>query len=252
MKTYEMKSGMRQVYSDYTDEDQAVWKILFERQMKQLNDKADSEFLQAVEKIGFSDKIPDFDDVNERLAESTGWKIRVVPGIIEEADFFGLLANKEFPSSTWLRSMDSLDYLSEPDMFHDGFGHMPLLMNSTFCEFFQQIGKIGVKYHDVPEILVFLGRIYWFTVEFGLIQRKNEPLRIYGAGILSSSGESEYSLSEQPKKKNYDIFEVINTDFDNTVIQDLYFVIPSFEEMGRSITEIVPYLQKIAESHRIH
>lgn len=250
MKTYEMKPGMRQVYSDYTEEDQAVWNILFERQMKLLEDKADSEFLLAVKNIGFTNRIPDFNDVNQRLADSTGWRIRVVPGIIEESDFFKLLANKEFPSSTWLRSMDSLDYLSEPDMFHDGFGHMPLLMNSTFCEFFQQIGEIGVKYHDVPEILTYLGRIYWFTVEFGLIQRKNESVRIYGAGILSSSGESEYSLSNEPRKKQYDIHEVINTDFDNTVIQDLYFVIPSFEEMGKSIQEISNLLENVAANYR--
>lgn len=250
MKTYEMKSGMRQVYSDYTEEDQAVWKVLFDRQMKHLIDKADSAFLKAVEEIGFTDRIPDFDDVNKRLGNATGWTIRVVPGIIEEADFFRLLANKEFPSSTWLRSMDSLDYLSEPDMFHDGFGHMPLLMNKTFCEFFHQIGKIGVEYHDVPEILTYLGRIYWFTVEFGLIQRVNEPLRIYGAGILSSFGESEYSLSSAPKKRRYAIHDVIKTDFDNTVIQELYFVIPSFEEMGKSIEDISQLLSDTAGKYR--
>lgn len=241
---------MRQVYSDYTDEDQAVWKILFDRQMKQLSRMADESFLKAIDTIGFTDRIPDFDEVNVRLKETTGWKIRVVPGIIEEADFFKLLEKKEFPSSTWLRAMNSLDYLSEPDMFHDAFGHMPLLTNETFCSFFRQIGRLGVQYADVPEVLTCLGRLYWFTVEFGLIQRDDEDLKIYGAGILSSSGESTFSLSERPKRKAYDVFEVVRTDFDNTVIQELYFVINSFEEISNSLVELEPMLEEIATKIR--
>jgi phenylalanine-4-hydroxylase len=246
MKTYEMIKGLSQVYSNYTPEDQSVWKTLFDRQLVQLEDRADPEFLKAIEDIGFTDRIPDFNDVNSGLLETTGWKIRVVPGIIEEGDFFKLLANKEFPSSTWLRSINSLDYLSEPDMFHDGFGHMPLLTNKTFCEFFQRIGELGSKYEDVPEILVYLGRIYWFTVEFGLIKRENQPLRIYGAGILSSFGESEYSLSEKPNRRKFNIYDVIKTDFDNTVIQELYFVISSFEEIGDSLEDLVPLFDEVA------
>lgn len=245
-----MVEGMRQIYADYTDEDQFVWKTLYERQMAQLDRMADSAFLSAVEEIGFNQRIPDFNSVNTKLANKTGWQIRVVPGIIQEADFFELLANKEFPSSTWLRSIEELDYLSEPDMFHDGFGHMPLLTNQTFCNFFEHIGRLGVTYSDVPEILTYLGRIYWFTVEFGLIHRVDEDLRIYGAGILSSFGESKYSLSNQPEKRAYHIYEVMNTDFDNTVIQELYYVIASFEEIEQSLVEIEPYIEERAMEHR--
>jgi phenylalanine-4-hydroxylase len=151
--------------------------------------------------------------------------------------------------------MDELDYLSEPDMFHDAFGHMPLLTNPVFCDFFQKIGDLGVKHLDHPEIIEKLGRIYWFTVEFGLIQNEN-GLKIYGAGILSSYGESKYSLGSDPKRIPFDIVEVMNTDFDNTVIQNLYFVIESFEQLTNSIKqaeiEINSILNKKGIGHNIN
>ena len=235
MKTYEIIEGLSQKYEKYTSEDQKVWEILFERQVKQLEELADTSYLEGIQRIGFSKhKIPDFREVNARLMEQTGWKIHVVPGIIDQENFFKMLSEKTFPSSTWLRKMDELDYLSEPDMFHDAFGHMPLLTNSIFCDFFKKIGDLGVKYIDHPEIIEKLGRIYWFTVEFGLIENEN-GLKIYGAGILSSFGESKYSLSDAPKRKPFDIVEVMNTDFDNSVIQELYFVIESFEQLSDSI-----------------
>ena len=226
-----MIEGLRQTYEKYTDEDQLVWKTLFERQMKQLEKVADSAYLEGLDAIGFSaDHIPDFRLVNKRLVDLTGWQITVVPGIIEEKDFFGLLAKRQFPSSTWLRPVSQLDYLSEPDMFHDAFGHIPLLTNKTFCDFYESIGKIGVKYSDSEEVISALGRIYWFTVEFGLIQSEGD-LKIYGAGILSSIGETKYSLSSTPKRVPFDLETIIKTDFDNTKIQDLYFVIDSFDQL---------------------
>lgn len=237
MKTYKIVEGLSQEYDNYTAEDQKVWEILFERQVEQLKELADTSYLDGIQRIGFSkNKIPDFRDVNARLKEQTGWKIHVVPGIIDQENFFKMLSEKTFPSSTWLREMDELDYLSEPDMFHDAFGHMPLLTNPIFCDFFQKIGDLGIKYMDHPEIIEKLGRIYWFTVEFGLIENEN-GLKIYGAGILSSFGESKFSLSDEPTRKPFDIIKVMNTDFDNTVIQELYFVIDSFEQLSSSIEE---------------
>jgi phenylalanine-4-hydroxylase len=162
----------------------------------------------------------------------------VVPGIIDQPEFFTMLANKQFPSSTWLRKMSQLDYLSEPDMFHDAFGHIPLLTNPTFCDFYRELGKAGVKHINNPEVIKKLGRIYWFTVEFGLIQN-SENIKIYGAGILSSIGETEYSLSETPQKKPFDIHEVMNTDFDNSKIQNLYFIIKTYEELLNSIRKVL-------------
>jgi phenylalanine-4-hydroxylase len=237
MKTYDIVEGLKQEYENYTSEDQNVWEILFDRQLKQLQELADVSYLEGIEHIGFSkNKIPDFREVNTRLEKQTGWKIHVVPGIIDQANFFKMLSEKTFPSSTWLRKMDELDYLSEPDMFHDAFGHMPLLTNSIFCDFFQKIGDLGVKYMNHPEIIEKLGRIYWFTVEFGLIENES-GLKIYGAGILSSFGESKFSLSVEPTRKPFDIVEVMNTDFDNTVIQELYFVIESYEQLSKSIEQ---------------
>lgn len=235
MKTYEIIEGLEQQYDKYSTEDHKVWSILYDRQLKQLEKIAEVSYLEGIGHIGFSkNKIPDFMEINESLMQQTGWKIRVVPGIIDQANFFRMLSEKTFPSSTWLRKMDELDYLSEPDMFHDAFGHMPLLTNPIFCDFFKKMGDLGVKYINFPEIIEKLGRIYWFTVEFGLIENEN-GLKIYGAGILSSFGESKYSLSDEPRRKRYDIVEIMNTDFDNTVIQELYFVIESYEQLSQSI-----------------
>ena len=239
MKTYDLIDGLTQNYSAYTDEDRLVWKTLFNRQIKQLEKVADHEYLNGLDKIGFSaEQIPNFDEVNKLLKKNTGWEIIVVPGIIDQPNFFNMLSNKQFPSSTWLRKMSELDYLSEPDMFHDAFGHIPLLTNPTFCDFYQELGKVGVKYIDHPEIIEKLGRIYWFTVEFGLIKNGNQ-LKIYGAGILSSIGETKFSLSNEPKRISFDIMEVMNTDFDNTKIQELYFIIDSYEELLSSIRTVL-------------
>lgn len=245
MKTYKLVAGLEQAYDKYTAEDKQVWKILFNRQMKQLQTVADESYLQGIIDVGFkAEEIPDFRTVNKRLLQATGWQIVVVPGIIDQANFFTMLANKQFPSSTWLRPMKSLDYLSEPDMFHDAFGHMPLLMNTVFCSFFQAIGKLGLKYIDNPDIVEKLGRIYWFTVEFGLIQNTDE-LKIYGAGIISSSGETVHCRSEAPERKPFSILEIMNTDFDNTVIQNKYFVIESFEQLSKSIKELEQEIAKL-------
>lgn len=239
MKTYELIEGLKQNYALYTIEDQLVWKTLFNRQMEQLHKLADEEYLEGLRKIGFSgERIPDFIEVNNTLKTLTGWEIVVVPGIIDQPEFFTMLANKQFPSSTWLRKMSQLDYLSEPDMFHDAFGHIPLLTKPTFCDFYRELGKAGVKHINNPEVIKKLGRIYWFTVEFGLIQN-SENIKIYGAGILSSIGETQYSLSETPQKKPFDIHEVMNTDFDNSKIQNLYFIIKTYEELLNSIRKVI-------------
>lgn len=247
MKTYNLIAGLEQEYDQYTSEDREVWKILFNRQINQLQEVADRSYLEGIKAIGFTaDEIPDFRIINKRLAEATGWQITVVPGIIDQANFFKMLSNKQFPSSTWLRPMKSLDYLSEPDMFHDAFGHMPLLTNDVFCSFFNIIGKLGLKYIDHPEIVEKLGRIYWFTIEFGLIKRR-DIIQIYGAGIISSSGETVHCRTQVPEHRPFDVVEILNTDFDNTVIQNKYFVISSFEQLLASTEELERELSKISE-----
>src|SRR5690606_36776925 len=141
---------------------------------------------------------------------------------------------KTFGATTWLRKMSELDYLEEPDMFHDVFGHVPLLSNTTFCAFFHGLSKIAMQHLDNPEILEKLGRMYWFTIEFGLI-RESGGLRIYSAGIISSNGETKYSVSSEPTHLPFDVNTILNTSYNNMVIQEKYFVIDSFDQLFDSL-----------------
>lgn len=248
MKTYKMIPGMQQEYEKYTPEDNSVWKILYDRQIAILNSVASKDYLKGIDDIGFkADKIPDFREVNSILGKSTGWEIMVVPGIIAEGEFFSLLAQKKFPATTWLRKMSELDYLPEPDMFHDVFGHMPLLTNGLFCEFFHAMGTMGNKYYDNDKIISMLGRIYWFTIEFGLINDEGKK-KIYGAGIISSHGETKFSLSETPAHLPFDAAVIMNTPFENDHIQDKYFVIDSFKQLYDSIEVIKGTVENEAKS----
>ena len=243
MKSYQIIEGLKQEYNNYSAEDFAVWQILVERQMEILPDVASNEYLHGIETIQFhKNKIPDFREVNHILGKLTGWNIFVVPGIVSEQDFFKLLSQKKFPATTWLRKMSELDYIPEPDMFHDVFGHMPLLTNQLFCDFFHALGLLGIKYYDNKKITTMLGRVYWFTIEFGLINNAGKK-KIYGAGILSSHGETQFSLSETPLHLKFDSEKIMNTPFENDKIQNTYFVIDSFQQLYDSI-EII---NKIAE-----
>ena len=248
MKTYQLKQNLTQAYKNYTNEDQTVWKLLFERQLELLKTLATPEYLEALNNIGFTPfKIPDFKETNVILNNASGWKLEVVEGIINESDFFGLLSQKRFPATTWLRKLNELDYLPEPDMFHDVFGHVPLLIDPKFSAFFETFGKLGVKHKNDPQIVQMLGRIYWFTIEFGLIRSENE-LKIYGAGILSSHGESKYSVSQQPTHLKFDAKTIMNTAFDNDKIQNTYFVLDSFEQLYQSM----PLIQQVISENLIH
>lgn len=234
---------MKQDYSKYTAEDFTVWKTLFERQMEILPDLASTFYLNAIDTVNFrGDKIPDFREVNSILARESGWQLTVVPNIIPNEQFFPLLSNKTFSATTWLRKMSELDYLEEPDMFHDVFGHVPLLSNATFCAFFKGLADIGMKYIRNPKAIEMLGRMYWFTVEFGLIKEGGQ-LKIYGAGILSSHGETKYSLSKEPAHLEFDVARVLEHEYDNMVIQDTYFVIESFDQLFQSLDAIEKYIE---------
>lgn len=227
---------MKQEYDKYTPEDFEVWKLLYERQMPQLPGAAIQEYIDGIKRVGFvSDKIPRFDETNERLKSFTGWELVVVPGLIPDKDFFELLSNKRFPASTWLRKLSELDYLEEPDMFHDVFGHVPLLTNEHVVAYLQELSKIALRYIEDAWAIELLSRIYWFTVEFGLIREDNK-LRIYGAGILSSKGETWYSLHDStPPRHDFDVEKILNTPYRKDVFQKEYFVIHSFQQLAESI-----------------
>lgn len=227
---------MRQQFEKYTKEDFLVWKTLFERQVVNLKDKACEEYLQALDDMGEvlnADSIARFTEINQWFESRTGWEIYCVPGLIPVDEFFDLLSRKKFCSSTWLRTMDQLDYLEEPDMFHDTFGHIPLLSNPVFSNFAHEFGKLGKSLaHDEEKVLM-LQRLYWFTIEFGLINQRG--LKIYGAGIASSFGESISSLESQNEKRVFNMDVVLNQMFKTDEIQNTYFVIDSFESLFESI-----------------
>ncbi len=228
----------KQIYENYTAEDFAVWEVLFNRQMNALATSASAAYLQAVKSIGFtSNEIPHFEKVNKRLAETTGWKIITVPCICPPKDFFALLAQKTFTCTCWLRTMQELDYLEEPDMFHDVFGHVPLLTNKAYCAFFETLGKLGEGHSHQPHIIDMLERLYWFTIEFGLIKNGDE-LKIYGSGIISSAGETKHALSNESAKHLFDVEKIMDQHFRNDVMQDDYFVIENFEQLINSIPQV--------------
>lgn len=238
---------LQQHYDSYTSEDFEVWQILFERQMPRLQQVASSAYLDGIKSIGFeAARIPHFGETNERLQALTGWNLEVVPGIIPNEAFFNLLKNKRFPATTWLRKMSQLDYLEEPDMFHDVFGHVPLLTNLAFTEFLQAVSHVALKHLDNPYAVEILGRVYWFSVEFGLI-REAAQLKIYGAGILSSGGETPYSLSDTPQHLPFDIAEIMASPYRQDIFQEKYFVIDSYEQLYNSVGRMEQVLNEMLQ-----
>lgn len=238
--------AMIQDYSKYNDEDFLVWKTLFERQVKNLQGKAHPEYLDSLEKLKEvlnPNRIPKFEELSAALKAENGWEIVVVPGLIPVDDFFRLLSERKFCSSTWLRKMSQLDYLEEPDMFHDIFGHTPLLMNKEYADFVQQFGKLGVKYGHNKVVEKQLQRLYWFTIEFGLIKHQ-EKNSIYGAGILSSSGESNHIFNDEINVSPYNVDKILNNDFITSEIQTQYYEIESLEQLYLSLGKLEESLKE--------
>ncbi len=229
---------MKQHYENYSKEDFEVWKILFDRQKKELVNKASKEYNDCLDQLGtnlYGESIPDFKNLNNVLNEKTGWSIEVVPGLIPVSEFFELLSRKKFCSSTWLRKKSQLDYLEEPDMFHDIFGHIPLLMNRKYADYMQEIGLLGVQYKDYPKVINGLRSLYWFTIEFGLLG-KNEDPQIYGAGIISSYGESKHIYeNKEVTIKTFDLDEILLKEIVTSEIQNLYYTISSMDFLYNSI-----------------
>lgn len=224
---------VEQPWTSYSRTDHEVWDTLYKRQREMLPGRACAEFLAGVERFGLGDGgIPKFAELNKVLGEATGWEVVAVEGLLPDEVFFDHLANRRFPVSWWIRKPDQLDYLSEPDLFHDLFGHVPLLLNPVFADYMQAYGRGGMKAFAIGhEALMNLTRLYWYSVEFGLINT-SEGMRIYGAGIVSSKGESIYSLdSAAPNRIGFDLERVMNTRYRIDTFQQTYFVIDSFEQL---------------------
>jgi len=219
-----------QNWSAYTEADHDTYRRLYERQSALLPGLASQAFIDALPSLGVRDRIPRFDEINERLRPATGWEIVAVPGLIPERPFFDLLAHRRFPVTDWIRMPEEFDYIVEPDVFHDLFGHVPLLFNPVFADYVQRYGQGGLKAHDLGAGEL-LSRLYWYTIEFGLI-REPQGLRAYGAGILSSSGELRHSVSSpRAQRIALDLVRCMRTRYKIDDYQATYFVIDSFEQL---------------------
>ena len=240
-----------QPWDSYTATDHEVWRTLFRRQRELLQGRACREFLESQDAMGISESgIPKFSDLNAKLLQTSGWTLIGVQGLLPELDFFEHLANRRFPVTWWIRTPEQLDYLSEPDLFHDLFGHVPLLLNPVFADYMQAYGLGGVKAHGIgADALAQLTRLYWYTVEFGLIDTP-EGLRIYGSGIVSSGGESVHCLeSPAPNRLGFNLLRVMRTRYRIDSYQKTYFVIRGFDELfDATRPDFRPYYEQLASA----
>ncbi len=237
---------IEQDWDAYTAEQHAIWRTLFHRQEEVLAGRACREFLDGIEALGVAaDGIPDFRRLNGVLHKATRWRIVAVPGLVPDAVFFEHLANRRFPSTCFIRRADQLDYLEEPDIFHDIFGHVPMLVNPIFADYLQAYGEGGLKALRLGS-LHHLARLYWYTVEFGLI-RTPAGIRIYGSGIVSSKGESIYCLdSAVPNRLGFDLLRVMRTRYRIDDFQPSYFVIDSFAQLFEATRpDFTPYYARL-------
>lgn len=214
----------------WSDEENQIWHELITRQLSVIEGKACAEFMQGLTKLKLpTDRIPQLEEVSSVLRECTGWECAEVPALISFDKFFQLLATKRFPVATFIRSREEFDYLQEPDIFHEIFGHCAMLTHPAFAEFTHIYGKLGLAASKEDRVL--LARLYWFTIEFGLLNSA-EGLRIYGGGILSSPAETLYALeSDVPERKVFDAVDVLRTPYRIDIIQPIYFVIESIEQL---------------------
>lgn len=219
-----------QDWERYTPEEHALWRRLYERQAKLIPGRACDEFIEGLARMGASDQIPRFDETSDALFKATGWRLVAVPGLIPDQVFFEHLAHRRFPVTWWLRTPEEFDYIVEPDVFHDFFGHVPLLFNPIFADHMQAYGVGGLKALKLGGLSC-LSRLYWYTVEFGLIQT-DQGLRVYGAGILSSGGEVVYCLDDKkPRRIAFDVERIMRTLYKIDSYQETYFVIQSFKQL---------------------
>lgn len=231
-----------QGWAAYTAEQHAVWRTLYERQTRLLPSLACDAFVDGMNKLPMSaERIPNFEELSETLHRATGWQIVAVPGLVPDDVFFDHLANRRFPSGNFIRGAHELDYLEEPDVFHDVFGHVPMLMNPLMADFIQAYGKGGLRAQSLGK-LTELSRVYWYTVEFGLVQQK-DGMRIYGAGIASSFSESTFSIqSDSPNRIAFDLERVMRTNYRIDDFQEVYFVLDDLQDLlALANTEFAPY-----------
>jgi phenylalanine-4-hydroxylase len=237
-----------QNYARYTTEDHDVWRLLYERRMTTLRDTGSEVFLEGIERIGLApDRVPDLAEVNLRLNRSTGWNAVGVRGFIPAAEFFGSLSRRRFPTTLPVRPRAQLDYLPEPDIFHDVFGHVPLHSHVVFADFLQRFGALAADAATDDETTE-MARLFWFTVEFGLIREKGET-KIYGSGLISSHGDAANALGSRCNRRPFDLDAVIAQPFEIDRFQDTLFVVDSFDQLFEAVETIRARRGALVASH---
>ncbi|HEX4873156.1 MAG TPA: phenylalanine 4-monooxygenase [Nevskiaceae bacterium] len=214
----------------YSEDEHAIWAELYARQARAIAPHACPEFLAGLDLLRLpTDRVPQLEEVSRVLRRETGWEVAPVPALIPFSQFFELLANRRFPAATFVRTREELDYLQEPDIFHEIFGHTPLLTNPWFADFTAHYGRLGLA--ASKEDRVFLARMYWFTVEFGLLQTPGTPRKIYGGGILSSIGETAYAMSATPQVRRFALQDALRTPYRIDIMQPLYYALEDLSEL---------------------
>lgn len=227
---YTAKIPDQKGYVEYSEDENQIWSDLFTRQWDIIQGRACDEYIEGIHNLGLSPKsIPQVPDINAAMEPLTGWRVEPVPALINFDKFFKLLSEKKFPAATFIRTREDFEYLQEPDIFHEIFGHCPLLTNPFYAEFVHEYGKLGLQ--ATKEQRAMLARLYWFTVEFGLIET-DKGMRIYGGGILSSIGETVYALeSDKPLRKKLEPLDAFRTPYRIDIYQTIYFCIQNFKEL---------------------
>ncbi len=236
-----------QHWDRYSAAEHGVWRSLYEQQADVLRGRACGEFLDGLEKLSLdADGIPNIEKLSDDLEKLSGWRVVTVPSLVPDAIFFEHLANRRFPTGQFIRAPTELDYIEEPDVFHDVFGHVPMLAHPVFADYMEAYGKGGLRALNEFRALKNLARLYWYTVEFGLVAAP-QGLRIYGSGIVSSRAESIHALeSERPNRIHFDLERVMRTDYRIDNFQESYFVIGSFEELfAETYTDFASLYRKL-------
>lgn len=246
--TYVSKKPDKHGIVTYTPEENAMWKTLIERQTNIVASRACDEFLTGLKILNFPrDRIPQLPEVNKNLQAATGWSVAPVAALIDFDKFFKLLSERKFPAATFIRRPEDLLYIQEPDIFHELYGHCPMLTNQVYADFMQHYGQLGVGAEHKDQVM--LARLYWFTVEFGLI-KTHQGLKIYGGGILSSIGETPYALeSNIPQRKSFDLLEILRTPYRIDIKQPIYFIINDYQTLYDTVNKDIFLV--IAEARRL-
>jgi len=237
--------SVEQDWAAYTPDEHALYRRLFERQSKLVPKYACPEWIEAISGLDSAQQIPKFTDVSKKLKGKTGWEIVAVPGLVPDDVFFTHLANRRFPVTVWLRKPEEFDYIVEPDVFHDFFGHVPLLFDPVYADHLHEYGKGGLKAMRLDAVK-WLARLYWYTIEFGLMKVDNQ-VKAYGAGLLSSGGELAYSVdSPKPRRLPFDLERIMRSEYLIDRYQETYFVIDSFDQlMQETAPDFTPLYQKL-------